>query len=120
MFAALNIIARGIILNLFLNMLALYGLIHYNFSMHYQSFTILLLILMMVVAFFSGYFSKKQGSNPKLNGAFIGIGSIYMILLFLYQSRDMDIATNLYLVVLWILIGFFSGWIGSTVPNKKA
>jgi putative membrane protein (TIGR04086 family) len=119
MLATLNIISRGVVLNLILNMFVVFGLIHYQFSLHYKGFTIFMLTNLVIICFFSGIASRRQGSNPKINGAFIGLGSMYVILLFLYQFVQMDWLTNIYLSFLWILIGFFAGWIGGSVPKVK-
>lgn len=120
MLAALNVIARGIVFNLILNMTVVFGLIHYDFYLGYKGFTILLLLALMFVCFFCGAASAKQGSNPKLNGLFVGLGSIYVTFLFLYQFVQMDILTNTYLTFLWLLIGFFSGWTGGSVVSTRS
>lgn len=110
---ALNVIARGIIFNFVFNLIIAYILIHYEFEISNNTFTILLVINLLLVTIHAGMSSKKYKANAEINALFIGFGSACIIFLFISQFVSLSWEINALIVTIWMFFGYIGGAIGS-------
>ena len=115
---ALNIISRGIILNFVFNLIIVYVLIHYKFELENKTFTILLVINLLLMAIHAGVSSKRISSNGEINGLFLGLGSACIIFLFISQFANLSWEINALLITMWMFFGYVGGFIGSKLVKK--
>lgn len=115
---ALNIISRSILINFVFNLLIVYILIHYQFELSNKTFTILLILNLLLVSIYTGASSKKQGTNSEINGLFVGLGSSCIIFLFISQFISLTWEVNTLVLTIWMFFGYIGGMVGSKLTKK--
>jgi uncharacterized membrane protein YgaE (UPF0421/DUF939 family) len=116
---ALNIIARGIIFNFIFNLVIVFILIHYQFELNNNTFTILLLINLILMSIHTGVSSKKNQSNAEINGVFVGLGSACIIFLFISQFAILNWEVNALILTIWMFFGYIGGFLGAKMIKSK-
>lgn len=112
---SINVIARGIVFNFVLNMITTAFLIHYQFELSEKAFTLLLITNLFLICLHTGASSERFA---EINGFFVGLVSISMLVIFLSQFVNMDWEINIILMLLWCFVGFIGGSFGSKMKRK--
>lgn len=106
-----NRIAKGIVLNFILNIIATAMLISSDYNVKEVSFTLFLVFNLMVISFYMGFTSPQF---QKLQGFFVAMGSFLILLFFLFISQVVvfNWELNGILAMIWCFIGFSFAFIG--------
>lgn len=109
-------VTKGIIVSFLFHILFLMFIIKTDFDITFENFTVMLVLLMAAVTFYSGIKGKKLGF---VEGIIISLGTAAFVLFYLNQRIEMDWVINRYLIGGYVLIGFISSLIGSFAVRKK-
>ncbi|KZD50186.1 hypothetical protein B4088_6383 [Bacillus cereus] len=81
----------------------------------------MLLISLFFWSVHAGSSSEKHEQHARLNGFIVGIGSISIVLLFLFLFASFSLnsmGTNAFLFAVWSSVGYAGGWFGSKLTKS--
>lgn len=103
-------------MNFLSNLLLVFFLVHYNFSISEAWFTGVLVFILFLVSVYIGASSEQFG---QLNGSLVGIVSAFILFAFLVAFVDLNWVLNAWIVAAWLTIGYIGGFVGYKLVKKK-
>ncbi|GAB6443445.1 hypothetical protein bcgnr5390_15870 [Bacillus luti] len=118
---SINIVSKSIFFNFITNLVLVFLLIRFQFEITEGMFTTMLLISLFFWSVHAGSSSEKHEQHARLNGFIVGVGSISIVLLFLFLFASFSLnsmGTNAFLFAVWSSVGYAGGWFGSKLTKS--